>query len=362
MKFAIITNYWKHDGGGIMTYLVNLTDALRTKGADVSVIYRSGNDPENFKTAGNKVLFIFQVYFQLRKIRPDIIQIQFGHYGLIPSVIYKKLHGCVLIYTFHTYPEKRMPSVMKKLYQYLLSNCDSVTFVSKNLLERVMEVDNFSLRNTVISYGGAPYRPVSEAEVSQFMDQFGIKKDALVLLAQAMTTNLLKIEGLKLLFKAVIILRDKHPDIQLIVTREGPYITTIKAVANEMGLKDHVIFTGELTNPFVPLKLCDVYTHITLGDGLPMSLLEAMAMSKPIIATPIGGIPEAIEDGVNGILIRPDPALIAQTIDLLLRDREYAGRLGANAKKTADEKFSWAKAATTFLSLYPKKGNNKVIK
>jgi len=102
-------------------------------------------------------------------------------------------------------------------------------------------------------------------------------------------------------------------------------------------------------NPFVPLKICDLYTHITMGDGLPLALLEAMAMGKPIVATSVGGIPEAITDGENGLLVAPEAEQVAEKIDLLLRDREYAERLGRCAKKTVEEKFTWEQAAEGFL-------------
>ena len=68
MKIALITNYWKNsDGGGIKTYLVNLVDALQDKGADVSVLFREGDDPEHFCGGKNKVAFSFACYRRLRK-------------------------------------------------------------------------------------------------------------------------------------------------------------------------------------------------------------------------------------------------------------------------------------------------------
>ena len=68
LKTALITNYWKNsDGGGVKIYLVNLVDALKNKGADVSVIFREGDDPEHFCGGRNKVTFSFACYRRLRK-------------------------------------------------------------------------------------------------------------------------------------------------------------------------------------------------------------------------------------------------------------------------------------------------------
>ncbi len=123
----------------------------------------------------------------------------------------------------------------------------------------------------------------------------------------------------------------------------------------EGGASGHVVFTGDIEDTAVPLSFCDIYTHITFGgDGLPIALLEAMAMGKPIIATPVaGGIPEAIRDGgENGILVPPEPVEIAKMIDYLIENPDIARRLGENAKRTVDERFTWQKSAAKFLTLF----------
>jgi len=352
MKTALITNYWKNsDGGGVKTYLVNLVGALQNKGTDVSVLFRQGDDPENFCGGKNKIAFSFACYRQLQKIRPEVIYSQGTWYCLLPGVLYKKLHGCMLVHTFHTEPDRALPLPARVFFQSLLNACDCVTFVSKKLQERVCEVDGLSFPKTAITYAGVRAGEVTEREVERFREQYKarIDENAIVLLAIGMTALPYKAEGLKLLIRAVRILRETYPNIVLIATREGKYSDEVKAFAREVGVEEQVVFTGDVENPFVPLKICDLYTHITLGDGLPLALLEAMAMGKPIVATPIAGIPEAITDGENGLLVAPEAEQVAEKIDLLLRDREYAERLGRCAKKTVEERFTWEQAAEGFL-------------
>ena len=155
MKTALITNYWKNsDGGGVKTYLVNLVDAMEKKGADVSVLFREGDDPENFCGGKNKVAFSLACYRQLRKIRPEVIYSQETWYCLLPGVLYKKLHGCTLVHTFHTEPDRGLPLPARVFFQSLLNACDCVTFVSKRLQERVVEVEGLSFSKTAITYAG----------------------------------------------------------------------------------------------------------------------------------------------------------------------------------------------------------------
>jgi len=174
MKIALITNYWKNsDGGGIKTYLINLVDALQNRGADVSVLFRQGEDPNQFCGGKNKILFSFACYQELQKIHPEVIYSQGSWYCLLPGVIYKKLHGCTLVETFHTEPFKKLPLPGKLFYQTLLNACDCVTFVSKKLHEWVVEVDSLSFSRTAITYAGVAAGEVSERGSSTFASSMG---------------------------------------------------------------------------------------------------------------------------------------------------------------------------------------------
>lgn len=84
----------------------------------------------------------------------------------------------------------------------------------------------------------------------------------------------------------------------------------------------------------------DIYILPSYTEGLPMSILEAMAAKLPVISTPIGGIPETIYDGVNGFLIQPgDCKALAEKIDLLANDKELREKMGQESYKIAKEKF-----------------------
>ncbi len=176
MKAALITNYWKNSGGrDITTYLVNLTEALQNKGADVSVLFREGDDPEHFCARENKVVFSLACYRQLKKIHPDVIYSQGSWYCLLPGVLYKKLHRCTLVHAFHTEPIRALPPPGRIFFQTLLNACDCVTFVSKRLQERVGEVEGLSFSNTAITYAGVRAGEVTEGDIERFREQYGIR-------------------------------------------------------------------------------------------------------------------------------------------------------------------------------------------
>jgi glycosyltransferase involved in cell wall biosynthesis len=118
------------------------------------------------------------------------------------------------------------------------------------------------------------------------------------------------------------------------------------------GVSENIIFTGDIDDPNVPLQICDIYTHTPLGEGgVSLAVLEAMAIGKPIIATSVGGIPEIIEDGINGLIVQPEVDQIAQKIDYLLENKDLAAKLGENAQNKVKSKFNWRISADKFLSL-----------
>jgi len=358
MRVVITTVYWKGSpGGGIKTFLTNLARELQKRGSKVDVIFREGDDPENYKIEDSSILplNILKAFFTLMKLKPQVIHSHGGmYYYLIAGHIYRAFHRVRLVYTFHTEPPagQTLSPLRKKFLQILLGSCDCVTFVSKTLESKVEEIWGLQFKNSAVTYAGVEPVMVQEAEVQEFQDRFNLSNDSKVLLALGLTALSYKAEGLKLLISAVKKVSLRYPNVVLVATRKGKCLDELKEYARAEGIEDRVVFTGDIDSPYVPLALCDIYTHISLGEGLPIALLEAMAMGKPIIATPVGGIPEAIKDGYNGVLVKADADEIAAKIIYLLEREEVARELGERARETARETFSWDKAAGRFLEIY----------
>lgn len=350
----IVTNYWKNSpGGGVRTYLLGLVDELKRSGIDVNVIFREGRDPESYEVHGSRFFFPLLSFFCLWKIKPQVIHSQGSWYCLLPSVLYRKVYGCYLIHTFHTEPDNELPAGFKFFFQFILNQCDCVTFVSKQLEIRIKNVWGLKFNKTAITYAGVELREASEEELSNFMETFGIKNRFPILLALGLTAMSYKAEGLKILIKAVKDVKGKYPNIILMATRNGKFVPELRKFAKEECAEDIVLFTGDVDDPYIPLTLCDIYSHITLGEGgVALALLEAMSMGKPIIATNVGAIPEAIENGKNGLLTEPEVNDIAEKIIYLLQNRELAEKLGVNAKGIAEDKFTWKIAANMFIKIY----------
>jgi len=112
-------------------------------------------------------------------------------------------------------------------------------------------------------------------------------------------------------------------------------------MAVDLGLADRVRFLGWRPDVADVLQAADVVTLPSRAEGLPLAVLEAMACARPVVATPVGGVPDAVVDEVTGLLIPPDdPHRLAAAILRLLRDRDTAGRMGAAGRRRVEESFS----------------------
>lgn len=353
MKAVIITNYWKNSlGGGIKTYLTNLVIEFQKRdNIHVDVIFMEGDDIDNYHICGNKLLFPLKSFFILRKIKPDIIYSQGTWYCLFGGVIHKMFSNTTLVHTFHTEPSEGISLIGNYFFQAILNKCDYVTFVSKGLQQKIESMYGLRFNNSLITYPGVKYVYVSEDEVNQFCKIYNIKNNSVILLTQGFTSSKLKCDGAKILIKAVKRLKNKYPNILLILTGNGQYLEELKTFSTLECISESIVFTGHINNPYIPLKFCDIYTHITFGEGLGIAILEAMVMGKPVLSTAVGGIPEIVTDGISGLLVEPSEEIICEKIDYLLQNKFFAQSLGDHAKDTMLKNFTWDKSADNFIEL-----------
>jgi glycosyltransferase involved in cell wall biosynthesis len=137
------------------------------------------------------------------------------------------------------------------------------------------------------------------------------------------------------------------------VVREDSYRQELEGHARRLGLGDRVIFTGFRLD--VPELLSEVAVSVlpSLSEGLSNTILESMAAGVPVVATTVGGNPEAIDHRLTGILVPPrDARALAEAIGSLLANRDLARTLGETARRTVAERFSLEKMVLQTERLY----------
>ena len=139
-------------------------------------------------------------------------------------------------------------------------------------------------------------------------------------------------KGHDVLFEAIASIHDEflRPDVLLV--GGGELELPLKQLANELGIADRVQFLGHQPNPHPYVRIADIVAVPSRWEGLPMSILEAMAQGKAIVSTRVGGIGGVITDGKNGLLVAPgQPGELADAIVRLLTDERLRESLGEAA-------------------------------
>jgi glycosyltransferase involved in cell wall biosynthesis len=131
-------------------------------------------------------------------------------------------------------------------------------------------------------------------------------------------------------------------DVYFLIVGDGERRKGLEALAAELGIAKRCFFAG-----FVKEKIAEMLSLFDIGvlcselEAMPVTLLEYMASSKPIVATQVGGIPEVVQDGVNGFLVPPkDPHALAQKLLLLLTNPDMAKKMGKDGLGIVKQKFS----------------------
>lgn len=158
-------------------------------------------------------------------------------------------------------------------------------------------------------------------------------------------------KGWRLLLEAVDRLRQDGRDIQLVLAGKGQDAE----LAREEALKrdGYVHFLGVVQNASECLiPQLDALVLATWSEGMPMSIIEAFAAGVPVLATPVGGIPEMLEDNVNGFLVERNPDSIAKKLCLLQGDPELVVRLKEGAMQTFKSKFEISRVVAQYEQLY----------
>jgi len=143
----------------------------------------------------------------------------------------------------------------------------------------------------------------------------------------------------------------KNHDVKFVITGKGPQREQLEQQVKRLGIEDDIEFSGYVSRAR-QISLYQNSTAFALPshyEGLPTVLLEAMACGAPVVATTVGGCPEVIEDGENGLLVSPkDPPALSNAIDTILSDTELRTRMSRNARQTILDRYTWDEITDRF--------------
>lgn len=154
------------------------------------------------------------------------------------------------------------------------------------------------------------------------------------------------------LLRAARLVVDRHANVRFCAVGQGPLEDDVHALRHELGLDEVVILPGYRHDAVRVMAGCDVFVLASRFEGLPVALMEALALGLPVVATSVGGVPEAIDDNVQGLLVPPGRSdLLADAIEHLATDPARRSAMGAAAAARGD-RFDIERAVRRIEAIY----------
>jgi len=296
---------------------------------------------------------MFGTWSRLRRLRPDLLHV----HHVWPAAdrylaMLARLAGVPrFVVTEHIVGEAHS-SGQRTLKRDELRHADAITAVTGAIVDRL--VRDYGLergRAQVIPNGADP--PDAELEEEQARRWREKYLSTPVKPLGVVAGRLEEQKGHDVLFEALVRLGKTGLDFTLVVAGEGSRRSWLEQQALSLGLQPKVTFVGQVEALGGLLSAADAVLLPSRWEGLPLVLLEAMARARPIVASAVGGVPDAIEDGVHGTLVPPgDAAALAEALEQQHRRADRTWRLGRAAAQRVRERFTWAAVVEAYEAVY----------
>jgi glycosyltransferase involved in cell wall biosynthesis len=232
----------------------------------------------------------------------------------------------------------------------LKRDADAFIAISSEILTELREQDvpEEKIHMLVNAVDPNVYKPVDIDEKRRLREKLGLPLNAPIVVIVA---RVVQIKGHAVLLKAWA---DVPEPAHLVVIGTGELEETLQAQVNSQ-MPGRVTFTGKRDNVHEYLQAADAWTLPSYGEGLPVSLLEAMSVGLPVVVTPVGAMPEIVQDGINGLVIPiGNDAALSAALTKVIDGSEESRSLGKRARELIQEQYSIDHISQSYLDLFEK--------
>ncbi len=271
----------------------------------------------------------------LRRERIDIL-----HAHKFRSNVWAAVLGTLMrvpVVVAHEHGWERPSWVVRLLNRWVVTKgCDEVLAVSGAERRRMIEVDGIPPERVNLMPNGIPN--LTQTVGRDIRKELQIPPHSPIIGSVAV---LRPEKALEVLIEAAGIVVSQRADAVVLIVGNGPEDEKLRSLVESLGLEKAVLLIGERSDIADLVGTIDIAVCCSDREGSPLSVMEYMAAGKPVVATNVGGLPEMVEDSVNGLLIeRRDAKALADAILRLIADENLRRRLGAAGKARQVEEFS----------------------
>ncbi len=348
--------------GGVERHILTLSDGLRKAGIQPIVLLFHDNELAQQMRVGGLNPWILpnsdRVLWKTSRLigrilsenRVSVVHVH-GYKASVYCAAARLWHPFSVVKTVHGLPEVRFGARLQwlrdRVYHLLdyasAQTCRAVICYVTQELSKHHRFAYRSLRSYVIPNGvaGAGFPPPKRPPELQ-PGRFNL----------VLVGRLERVKGIGIAIEALAA-RDLPPDLQLLVIGEGPQAAELKDQASGLGLGHRVQFLGFRRAAMDYIAHCDALLMPSLHEGLPYTLLEAMAAGQPIVASDVGGLSEVLMNEVNALLVRPgSPDALARALVRLYSDQDLREGLGGQAKQLAQTTYSEEAMTRKYVEVY----------
>jgi glycosyltransferase involved in cell wall biosynthesis len=259
-----------------------------------------------------------------------------------------------IVFTEHGRHFPDLPSRKRSIVNRLmLRRHDRLVGVGGNVRQALIENEGLPSGRVEVVYNGvdleAMNRP-SETARQRVRNEFGLQSDDFVCV-QVARLHPLKDHGTAL--AAIDEARRLLPNIRLLIVGEGEERSAIESEITRLGLQQHVTPTGNRTDVSDLLAASDVFLMSSISEGIPLTIIEAMAAERPVVSTAVGGIPEMIDDGKTGLLAPAgDAKTLARQLQRLHQQPSLCRSIVEAAAESARRRFSLTGMLSQYERMY----------
>ena len=292
----------------------------------------------------------------LKDVKADLIHAQLELGDILGGIAALRMH-LPSVSTLHTMPSQDM-SLKSRLHQEVEYFClrhffNMVISVSNEARQFHRKIGRLSDQKTCTIYNGidlSNFPTASQLDRKIVLNEFSIPTSATVLITVAVLREL---KGIQYMIRALPKILAANPDLYYLVAGSGDFQDELVVEAAQAGVSERVIFAGARKDIPALMSASDLFVLPTLTEALPTVLAEAMASYLPILACRVGGVPEMVEDGINGRLVTPaDSQQLASACNEMLKKPDVLFEMGQAGRRIVEEKFNVHVQVQKLQSLY----------
>lgn len=343
--------------GGAQTGLVHLAQGLARRGYEQRVYDLSGDtDPAHaarLRAAGVDVRIIgrralatgtgvYRLWSELRAFRPHALLTMLEYADQLGRVLGRAAGVPCVVSEERTLARFRLPHIrFCDRFTSRLAHC--ITFNSRESQRQAEALGWLRPGQGVYIPNGVDMPPPS-APREELRQRLGLPNnvaDSVVGKVAGMAGRLVDYKRFDVLLDALALLAPKYPDLHVAIAGDGPQRQQLEAQAQALGVAGRVRFCGQLGHMADFWHCMDMAVHASVLEGMPNAVMEAMLAGLPVVATPVGGTPDIVQDGETGLLTPPgDAQALAGAMQRLLDDPQRAMEMGCAAAHRMRTEFS----------------------